>query len=545
VDAPWYGWTEHPPELPGGIRRLIEAWAGPGEPAATAPAGTAPAATAPAATAPARAAIAPVAESAVRLAPSRLPAQTRDALAAVVGAGHVDDGGAVRLRHTRGKSTVDLIRIRAGDATDAPDAVVLPGSAEEILAVLRTCAAHRVAVVPYGGGTSVVGGLTAARTATAAGSASTATAAVIALDLRRLDRLLAVDPPSRLAVLEAGVRAPRAAELLAAHGLTLGHVPQSWEYATIGGFAATRSSGQASAGYGRFDAMVAGLTVATPHGILRTGCAPASAAGPDLRQLFLGSEGALGVITDVTVRVRPLPEVVRYEGWALADFAGGIDAVRRLVQRGPAPAVVRLSDETEAALNAGVAVIIGYEGSAAEVAAQSTAVGEALGSAGGRALGPEAGEAWRARRFEAPRLRDALLAAGVFAETLETAAFWSGLPGLYHAVRSVLMDGLTRDGVPPLVLCHVSHVYETGASLYFTVAAPSAADVAAAWPGVKAATLKAIHGARGTVTHHHGVGRDHLAGYADELGGPGVDLLRAIKRHLDPDGILNPGVLVP
>jgi alkyldihydroxyacetonephosphate synthase len=519
MDAPWYGWVTDPPDLPDEVRRLLDAWSGAGE--------SAPGA---------GRAVPVVPESDIRLPPATLPAAARQALAAAVGAGHIGDSDAARLRHTRGKSTVDLIRIRAGDVADAPDAVVLPGSADEVLAVLKVCAAHRVAVVPYGGGTSVVGGLTADRAASAA---------VIALDLRRLDRLLAVDPPSRLAVLEAGTRAPRATELLAAHDLTLGHVPQSYEYATIGGFAATRSAGQASLGYGRFDAMVAGLTVATPTGLLRTGCAPASAAGPDLRHLFLGSEGALGVITDVTVRVRPRPEVVRYEGWALHDFGAGIEAVRRLVQRGPAPAVVRLSDETETALNAGVAVIIGYEASAPEVAAQAAAVAAELGAAGARPLGTAPGEAWLARRFAAPALRDALLSAGAFVETLETAAYWSGLPGLYRAVRSVLVDALTLDGVAPLVLCHVSHAYETGASLYFTVAAPSADGVAARWSGVKAATLKAIHAAGGTVTHHHGVGRDHLTGYADELGGPGVELLRAIKRHLDPTGILNPGVLVP
>jgi alkyldihydroxyacetonephosphate synthase len=514
MTIPWNGWDTEPPILPPALRDLVDAMLGDRPPAASEP----------------------VPESAVKLQPSALPPGVRHGLAAVVGDAHIDDSDAARLRHTRGKSTVDLVRIRGGDASDAPDAVVLPASSEEVLAILRTCADNGVAVVPYGGGTSVVGGLTAERAPTAA---------AIALDLRRLNRLVAVDPPSRLAVLEAGVPAPLADELLGAHGLTLGHVPQSYEYATIGGFAATRSAGHASLGNGRFDAMVAGLTVVTPRGILRTGVAPASAAGPDLRQLFLGSEGAFGVITEVTVRVRPVPEVVRHEAWTVPGFDAGIDAVRALVQQRPTPAIVRLSDDAEAAANAGVGLIIGYAGSAGEVADQRAAVARVFEPAGATPLGTEPGEAWLAQRYHGPRLRDALLTAGLFTETLETATWWSGLPALYRAVRGALLDRLTVDGRAPLVLCHVSHPYETGASLYFTIAAAADPGIVPRWAAAKAATLTAIHAAGGTVTHHHGVGRDHVPGYRADLGETGVELLRAIKRHLDPAGILNPGVLVP
>ncbi|TDD85497.1 FAD-binding oxidoreductase, partial [Actinomadura darangshiensis] len=272
----------------------------------------------------------------VKAAAPRLPGEDLTALAAVVGDGNVRADTESRVRHTRGKSTPDLLRIRAGDTSDTPDAVVLPGSHDEVLAVLEACAARRIAVVPFGGGTSVVGGL-----------APEGVTAFIALDLRRMDRLVSLDEVSRTAVLQPGLRAPAAEALLNERGYTLGHFPQSYEWASIGGFAAARSSGQASAGYGRFDDMVVGLTAATPEGTLDLGRAPKSAAGPDLRQLVLGSEGAFGVITSVRVRVHPVPAAKEYEGWRFASFAEGTAALRRLAQDGPLPAVLRLSDEAE------------------------------------------------------------------------------------------------------------------------------------------------------------------------------------------------------
>jgi alkyldihydroxyacetonephosphate synthase len=401
-------------------------------------------------------------------------------------------------------------------------------------------------VVPFGGGTSVVGGLTPRR----AGWSG-----VIALDLQRMDQV-SVDAESRTAVLQPGLRAPRAEELLGTHGFTLGHFPQSFEYASIGGFAATRSAGQASAGYGRFDEMVVGLTVAIPQGSLELGRAPASAAGPDLRQLILGSEGALGVVTSVTVRVVPVPEQRSYEGWRFATFTEGMAAVRRLAQDGPHPAVLRLSDETETAIGlarpgqlgsasaGGCLVIAGYEGPPADVVARREAASAVLAECGGAPQGHEVGQAWEQQRYAGPYLREALLDAGAFVETLETATFWSGLRPLYEAVRSALTDSLTAQGTPPLVACHVSHVYPTGASLYFTVACAQTADPLAQWQRAKTAAGDAILRAGGTITHHHGVGADHREHYAREVGPLGLDVLRAVKDRLDPAGILNPGVLV-
>ncbi|MFB6933975.1 FAD-binding oxidoreductase [Streptomyces chartreusis] len=482
--------------------------------------------------------------------PGLEPAAHQALSAAVGGEEHVRTDAETRIRHTRGKSTPDLLRIRDGEVDDVPAAVVLPAGHDDVLAVLSACAEHGLAVVPFGGGTSVVGGLAPSRRG-----------AFVALDLRRMDALLAVDPVSRTATLQPGLRGPQAEALLAEHGFTLGHFPQSFEWASIGGFAAARSSGQASAGYGRFDEMVLGLTVATPEGTIDTGRAPRSAAGPDLRQLLLGSEGAFGVITSVTVRIRPVPQARVYEGWRFASFEEGAAALRRLAQDGPRPTVLRLSDETETLIglaqpdaiggsdaaqqSAGCMAIAGYEGTDEDVAYRSEHAAAVLRDGGGTPLGEEPGERWAHGRYSAPYLRDSLLDAGAFVETLETATFWSRVPELYASVRDALTTTLTEAGTPPLVMCHISHVYENGASLYFTVVSAQGEDAVAHWEKAKHAANEAILGAGGTISHHHGVGTDHRDWYVREAGPLGIEALRAVKRRLDPAGLLNPGVLLP
>ena len=468
-----------------------------------------------------------------------------DGLRAIVGDEHVLVDDATRTLRTRGKSTPDLLRARAGDLADAPDAVVRPDGHDDVAAVLAWATEHRVAVVPFGGGTCVTGGLAARRDGFAG---------LVSLDLVRMKRLLAVDDVSMTATLEPGLRGPEAEALLAEHGLTLGHHPQSFEHASIGGFAATRSSGQSSAGYGRFDAMVVALTAATPTGSLELGSSPANAAGPDLRQLLLGSEGAFGVLTSVTVRVRRAPAETAYEGWRWPSFAAGSDAMRTLAQAGLLPTVIRLSDETETAINLadpssiggtddpGCLMITGYEGTPEQVAARRAAVTAALTDLGGTALGTGPGEKWAHGRFNAPYLRDSLLDRGVLVETLETATFWSNRERLYADVKAALTASL-GDGT--LVLCHVSHVYETGCSLYFTVAARQGDDPIAQWQAAKAAASDAMIAAGATITHHHAVGTDHKPWFAQEIGDVGVRVLRAVKAELDPAGILNPGVLIP
>lgn len=489
----------------------------------------------------------PVALDDAELPASGLPAAVVEELTALLGGDHLSTEAAERVRHTRGWSTPDLLRLRAGDAADAPDAVAYPGSHDDVLELLRICSQHRVAVVPFSGGTSVVGGLTPDRSGYAG---------VIALDLDGLDRLVRLDPVSRTATLEPGLRGPQAEKLLNARGFTLGHFPQSYEGASIGGYAAARSAGQASAGYGRFDEMVVGLVLATPRGTVTLGTAPMSAAGPDLRQLILGSEGAFGVITSVTVRVRPVPETRVYDGWRFGSFDEGAAALRALAQDGPSPTVLRLSDEVETAVNladpdgalgggpGGCLAIAGYEGATAEVAARREAASAVLARLGGDNLGTEPGEAWRSGRYRGPYLRDPLLDAGALVETLETATFWSGLSALRSTVTEALTSALSAQSTPPVVLCHLSHVYETGASLYFTVVCAQTPDPIAQWQTAKQAANRAIREAGATISHHHGVGTDHRIPYAEEIGPLALESLRAVKSTLDPARILNPGILL-
>ncbi|MFZ0834134.1 MAG: FAD-binding oxidoreductase, partial [Mycobacterium sp.] len=382
--------------------------------------------------------------------------------------------------------------------------------------------------------------------------------AVVSLDLRRLDELASLDETSGEAVLGAGVTGPDAERLLAEHGFSLGHFPQSFEFVTIGGLAATRSSGQNSAGYGRFNDMIRGIRAVTPAGVLDFGRAPESAAGPDLRQLLIGSEGVFGVITQVRVKVHPLPACSRYEAWSFPDFATGATALRAVAQIGTGPTVIRLSDEAETGVNLATTDSIGetsitggclaitvFEGSAEHAESRHAETRAVLLEHGGTSLGEGPARAWEHGRFGAPYLRDALLAAGALCETLETATTWSNVAAVKDAVTQALTTALAESGTPALVLCHISHVYPTGASLYFTVVAGQRGNPIEQWRAAKAAATDAMVRAGATITHHHAVGADHRPWMRDEVGDLGVEVLRAVKATLDPAGILNPGKLIP
>jgi alkyldihydroxyacetonephosphate synthase len=493
----------------------------------------------------------PVPYAEVRLRPSQLPGTDLDAIAAIVGADYVSTADADRLPRAGGKSTLDLLRRKSRAEQDAPDAVVLPGTDDEVLALLTLGAQRGIAVVPFGGGTSVVGGLDPVRAQFGA---------VVSLDLRRFAALESLDEVNQEAVLGAGLPAPEAERLLAERGYELGHYPQSYKYATIGGFAATRSSGQDSAGYGRFDDLVRGLRVVTPIGVVDVGAqAPKTAAGPDLRQLFLGSEGTFGVITSVRVRVHPLPEAKAYEAWTFPDFATGAAALRAVEQAGTGPTVLRLSDEVETALNlatvdeagsaaatpAGCLAITVFEGPPGLVAARHEATHAVLLANGGTSVGAEPARHWAERRYDGPYLRDPLLAEGALVETLETATSWSNLATLKRAVTETIQAGFTDFESVSLVLCHISHVYDTGASLYFTSVGAQRGDAIAQWTQIKAAVNDVLVSHGGTITHHHAVGADHRDWMTDEIGAVGVEILRAVKATVDPAGILNPGKLIP
>lgn len=488
--------------------------------------------------------------------PQPLPPALLDAL----GAAAVFDSPEDRLRHATGRGYPDLARLREGRLEAAPDAVLLPADAAALRRALDVCAEQGVAVVPFGGGTSVVGGVEPLR-----GPHER----LVSLDLARL-RGVEVDRRSLTARLGAGLRGPEVEAALAAAGVVLGHYPQSFEYATVGGFAATRSAGQASSGYGRFDELVTSVSLVAPAGDLDTLATPHSAAGPALRQLVLGSEGALGVIPAVTARVRPAPRARRYEGWVAESFEAGAEIVRSLAQGPGLPDVIRVSDEEEtevslalsgprglagAALDrylglrrrrGGALIVVGVEGEEESVARRRALAVRALRRGGAAYLGQGAGRSWERHRFQGPYLRDALMARGALVETLETAHSWSRLGELRAAVGAAIRDSLTAQGTPPLVMCHLSHAYPDGASLYFTfvAAARSGAEIEQ-WRAVKRAASEAIAAAGGTISHHHAVGRDHAPYMEAEVGETGLEALRALKERLDPSGVMNPGKLLP
>ena len=489
--------------------------------------------------------------------PSRLRGAALATLAEAVGEAHVRTDRQSRLAHAGGLSYLDLLERRAETQPEVPDAVVAPGSHDEVVALLAAADRGGFALVPFGGGTSVVGGVRPD-----AGTRS----GVVAISFDRMAELLEVDALSGTARVQPGMTGPVLERLLAARGLTWGHVPQSWERASIGGYAATRSAGQSSAGYGRSDATVEAMVVATPRGTLRLGRAPSSAAGPDLRALFLGSEGTLGVITEVTLRVRRAPSTRWFEAFMLPDLDAGLTAFRELAQARACPDVMRLSDlpETRATMHMsgpagrtatamaaylwarrvtdGAMAIVGWDGqSAGQVRARRSMALDVLRRHGAASLGRGAGESWLRHRFEGPYLRDTLMDQGYLVETLETATSWSRLPALLESVTEALAQSLGRS----YVMAHVSHVYETGASLYVTALASSGPDQAGRWRAAKHAATHAIVAQGATITHHHGIGADHAPWLVDEVGEVGVELLRAVKAHLDPQGILNPGVLLP
>lgn len=481
-----------------------------------------------------------------------------DALIGIVGAEHVLSTPAARWQAMGGASYLDYVRHRSGDLHGLPDAVVMPADHEQAQSVVETCSRAHVVIVPAGGGTSVVGGLAVGRPH-------------VLLSTHRMRGVVSIDDQSCLVTVQPGITGPSLEAILAARGLTLGHLPQSWQRASIGGYLATRSAGQASTGYGRSDDMVESATLATPTGSWRVGHTPASAAGPDLLQVAVGSEGAFGMITEATLRVRRRPQAQRYEAWIFPDFSSGVAAFRGLAQSRIPADVMRLSDaeETETTLlmsapsgllgrgvdaylrrrgirrGSAALAILGWEAAQEEIvrARRGPAV-DILRGHGAVSLGRRPGASWQRHRFEGPHLRDALMDAGYLVETVETATSWATMGTLRESMHAALRTSLTSAHTRPYVMTHVSHIYETGASLYTTViAVADQADPVTQWAVAKTAVSDAIVSGGGTITHHHAVGRDHAPWLEAEIGRLGVDVLRAVKATVDPHGICNPGVL--
>lgn len=509
---------------------------------------------------------APVAIDELEIPDSRVKPEPLEALRAACGDAGVRTGAVERVGHALGRSLPDLLRLRRGEIPSPPDAVVYPPDEGAVAAVLRIASEWRLAVVPFGGGTSVVGGVEPRPTPEQEGA--------IALDTTRLDSPVRIDPEAGLATFQAGIDGPSLERALGARGLTLGHFPQSFEHSTLGGWIATRSAGQQSDGYGAIEDLVVSLRVVTPEGVIRTLDVPRSASGPDLNALVLGSEGTLGAIVEATLRVRPAPAAAIDRGMLFRSFADGVAAVRDVVRGGVPVSMLRLSDASEtelsqvlhrdptrrfdpsAALLSAVgrfgygpgraALVYGAEGAdAAAVRAAARRVRRLGMKRGGLPLGGSPGRRWRRDRFRTPYLRDWLLDFGVAVDTLETSLSWGRIEAGHREIRRALERALDTHAGAGIVFSHLSHSYLDGACLYFTVlyALDPSSDLAQ-WAAIKREGTDAIVGAGGTLSHHHGVGSDHLPWMSGEKGALGLESLRAVKRAVDPAGVMNPGKLL-
>jgi alkyldihydroxyacetonephosphate synthase len=458
-----------------------------------------------------------------------------------------------RAARTRGRAFPDLLAGFAGDYTGAPDLVARPRDAQELVRVLAEADARSWVVVPFGGGTSVVGGVDAALAR--AGNAS-----VVSLDLGGLAGVLEVDPTSRLARIGAGTLGPALEEQLAPHGLTLRHFPQSFEFSTLGGWLATRAGGHYATGPTHIDDHCHAVTLVTPQGTLATHRHPASGAGPEPARLVIGSEGAFGVITEAWMRVVPRPRWRASASVAFTRFESGVAAARALAQSGLQPANARLLDPNEARLHRvrfdGTAVLlIGFESADHPMTPWLSRAVELARECGGEVVsGPaekddasKSGEAgaWRQAFFDAPYLQSALLSIGVISDTFETACTWTQFAELDARVRGAVQLALDEECGGGVIACRFTHVYPDGPAPYYTfVGAAKPGGELAQWHAIKAAASEALASAGGTITHHHAVGRTHRPWYDRERPALFADALVAVKRAFDPRGIMNPGVLV-
>jgi len=500
----------------------------------------------------------PAAEPALRALPPDEPATMSEPSIVIPDALTAFASQAPRERaiRARGRAFPDLLAGLTGDHRGAPDVVATPRDAAEVTRVLDACADRGWACVPFGGGTSVVGGVDASL---ARGDRP----AVLSLDLGGLAGVREVDATSRLARIGAGSLGPALEAELATHGLTLRHYPQSFEFSTLGGWLATRAGGHYATGPTRIDELCHALTLITPRGELATHRHPGSGAGPEPARLVLGSEGALGVITEAWMRVVPRPRWRATASVAFADFTAGVAAARALAQSGLYPSNARLLDATEAKLHRvrfdGTSVLlIGFESADHPLTAWLARAVELARDHGGVVVsGPAetesdqpargAGEAgaWRQAFFDAPYLQSALLSIGILSDTFETACSWTQFPALHERVVGAVTRALADECGGGLVACRFTHVYPDGPAPYYTfVGALRPGGELAQWRAIKQAASEALVASGGTITHHHAVGRIHRPWYDRERPALFGDVLRAVKRELDPANVMNPGVLV-
>jgi alkyldihydroxyacetonephosphate synthase len=470
-----------------------------------------------------------------------------------------------RFLHSLGKGYLDLIRAWKGTPSSVPDVVVYPTDESQVEQLFSESAHWSFVVVPYGGATSVVGGVES-RTQDAK--------PVVCLDFRCMNKVLELDERSLLAMVQPGCLGPELEQALNAAGLTLGHFPQSFEYSSVGGWVATRSAGYESTRYGKIEEMVENLRLVTPEGTIETPLVPASATGPDLLQVLVGSEGTIGVITSVTLKLRKAPQSRSYVGVLFKTFTDGIEAVREMMQKEIVPNVIRLSDpnETRASLalashnggslverigtwyltrrgyfgSEGVVMILAFEGSPEWVDFERRRALATCRSFGGFSAGSGPGRTWHKERFDLPYLRDKLMGMGVLVDTLETATTWSRLPGLHSKIMGAFTAAFQELHVPGYAMAHISHEYQTGASLYFTFMAKQLAGrEEEEWHLIKNWVTEVIVNAGASLSHHHGIGVEHAKWMEQYYGPLGIRVLKAIKHELDPKTIMNPDKLLP
>lgn len=458
-----------------------------------------------------------------------------------------------RLAHSHGQAFRDVVRALSGKLPHVPDLVVRPTSERQVVAVLDWCGDAGIAVVPFGGGSSVVGGVEPRVGDDHAG--------VVSLDLTSMDRVLEVDTVSRAALVQAGALGPRLEEQLRPQGYSLRFFPQSFEFSSLGGWLATRAGGHFATRLTHIDDLTESIRMVTPAGVMETRRLPGSGAGPSPDRLFLGSEGALGVITRAWVRLQDRPRWRAGASVGFADHDAGVRAVRALSQSGLDPANCRLLDPMEAMINAGSAtavLVLGFESADHPVAPWMERALELCRDHGGVLSDPPrhtdtadlaarggVADTWRSSFMRMPYQRDALAAQGMIVETFETACTWDRFDALRAAVDAAARDALRQVGAVGVVTCRFSHVYPDGPAPYFGIyAAGTWGRTVEQWDEIKVAVSEALISSGATITHHHAVGRDHRPWYDRQRPDLFASVLQAGKAVLDPSGILNPGVLI-
>ncbi|HLL62948.1 MAG TPA: FAD-binding oxidoreductase [Propionibacteriaceae bacterium] len=498
------------------------------------------------------------------LIPAELVAELRDA----VGPDNLVTGDDDRIVHTYGKSVRDLLRLRAGDIPRVPDVVVYPGSEEEVQLVVDRAVAANAVLIPFGGGSNISGSLHAP---------PEETRPVISVDMGRMNRVLSIDAESGLARIEAGALGPDLEEQLKAQGWTLGHFPDSFTHSTLGGWVATRSSGMQSDKYGDISQITRGVRVVQPGKVLVLRPLPSTSTGPSVREMVLGSEGRLGIITEVTVQVHRIPENRLILGYLFPSWDAGLAAMQEISTSDAHPSVTRVSDGRETRFSfatrkksGGISVsslvskglmkvlerrgwqldqsclsFIGHEGGKDHVNRQKAIVKDIVGRHGGIVLGKGPGVIYDQKKFDTPYIRDFLLDRGAIGDVSETAAPWSKLKPLYDNVMAAANGAFAELGVVGWIMCHLSHSYHSGACLYFTFAFKhDGEDPLAQYDKVKSAIQQAFVDSDGTLSHHHAVGTEHAPWLEQDISAPGVHMIDGLFAATDPGGNFNPGKIV-